>query len=115
MLFQRIRKSIEFANVRRKRNECVRKGLTQEQVDFAYQLAAEAIAIGEFFGVEQLQSSIQEKVAGRYNLDPATIYLLVQLVILIWKAYQWAKENGLLSDENPFGNSAGIRELIEGK
>jgi hypothetical protein len=39
----------------------------------------------------------------------------VQLVILIWKAYQWAKENGLLSDENPFGNSAGIRELIEGK
>jgi hypothetical protein len=115
MLFQRIRKSIEFANVRRKRAECVREGLTQEQVDFAYQLAAEAIAIGEFFGVEQLQSSLQEKVAGRYSLDPATIYLLVQLVILIWKAYQWAKENGLLSDGNPFGNSSGIRELIEGK
>ena len=115
MLFQRLRKSIEFANVRRKRAECVREGLTQEQVDFAYQLAAETIAIGEFFGVEQLQSSLQEKVAGRYSLDPATIYLLVQLVILIWKAYQWAKENGLLSDGSPFGNSADIRELIEGK
>jgi hypothetical protein len=115
MLFQRIRKSIEFANVRRKRNECVREGLTQEQVDFAYQLAAEAIAIGEFFGVEQFQSSIQEKVAGRYNLDPATIYLLVQLVILIYKAYKWAKENGLLSDGSPFNNAGEIRELIEGK
>jgi hypothetical protein len=37
------------------------------------------------------------------------------LIILIYKAYQWAKENGLLSDGSPFGNSADIRELIEGK
>jgi hypothetical protein len=113
-VLERLRKSIELAKVRRKRAECVRQGLTQEHIDAAYQVAFESIGVASFFGDDELQSQLSEKF-GKFNLDPATIYLLVQLVILIWKAYQWAKENGLLSDGNPFGNSADIRELIEGK
>ncbi len=113
-MLERLRKSIELAKVRRKRAECVRQGLTQEHIDAAYQVAFESIGVASFFGDDELQSQLSEKF-GKFNLDPATIYLLVQLVILIWKAYQWAKENGLLSDGNPFGNSADIRELIEGK
>jgi hypothetical protein len=111
MLFQRLRKSIELAKVRRKRAECVRQGLTQEHIDAAYQVAFESIGVASFFGDDEFQSQLSEKF-GKFNLDPATIYLLVQLAILIYKALKAA---GYLDTKDSFSNAGEIRELIEGK
>jgi hypothetical protein len=110
-VLERLKKSIELAKVRRKRAECVRQGLTQEHIDAAYQVAFESIGVASFFGDDEFQSGLSEKF-GKFNLDPATIYLLVQLAILIYKALKAA---GYLDTKNPFSNASEIRELIEGK
>jgi hypothetical protein len=110
-MLERLRKSIELAKVRRKRAECVRQGLTQEHIDAAYQVAFESIGVAAFFGSDEFQSQLSEKF-GKFNLDPATIYLLVQLAVLI---YQALKAAGYLDAKNPFNNAGEIRDLIEGK
>lgn len=97
--------------------KCRRAGATDEQI--AQAIEAVRVCCGQFAGQEpeedDVRAAIYEqlsglRLSGAPAIDPATIMLLVQLCILIYKALKAA---GYLSSTGGFSSSVGqIREFI---